>query len=278
MKYDYSNYYNKKSNKVLFIIIFIAVIFAISFFLFRNLTFRSYLSSKITVGIEYISNKISYITGNISDILKSKDVLENENSQLKEKLAKLEYSNLEYERLLSENNKLNNLLKISNTYTHFNLIHSKIIIRNHDNFNETFVIDVGHKDGVKVNDTVIHEAGLVGYLSKVDDNTSVVTTLLDPKTSVSVNISTINEPAIVKGDLELKSKNNLKLEYIPIDTEISIGDKLYTSGLGSMYKESILLGSIISIINKKNDSDRYAIVEPSVNIRSIKEVSVIGGL
>ncbi|MEG1008900.1 MAG: rod shape-determining protein MreC, partial [Clostridia bacterium] len=200
MKYDYSNYYNKKSNKVLFIIIFIAVIFAISFFLFRNLTFRSYLSSKITVGIEYISNKISYITGNISDILKSKDVLENENSQLKEKLAKLEYSNLEYERLLSENNKLNNLLKISNTYTHFNLIHSKIIIRNHDNLNETFVIDVGHKDGVKVNDTVIHEAGLVGYLSKVDDNTSVVTTLLDPKTSVSVNISTINEPAIVKGD------------------------------------------------------------------------------
>ncbi|MEG1141019.1 MAG: rod shape-determining protein MreC [Clostridia bacterium] len=278
MKYDYSNYYNKKSNKVLFIIIFIAVIFAISFFLFRNLTFRSYLSSKITVGIEYISNKISYITGNISDILKSKDVLENENSQLKEKLAKLEYSNLEYERLLAENNKLNNLLKISNTYTHFNLIHSKIIIRNHDNFNETFVIDIGYKDGVKVNDTVIHEAGLVGYLSKVDDNTSVVTTLLDPKTSVSVNISTINEPAIVKGDLELKSKNNLKLEYIPIDTEISIGDKLYTSGLGSMYKESILLGSIISIINKKNDSDRYAIVEPSVNIRSIKEVSVIGGL
>jgi cell shape-determining protein MreC len=109
------------------------------------------------------------------------------------------------------------------------LKNGKIIIREHDNFSQTFVIDIGLKDGIKLNQPVIHKEGLVGYISGVNDNTSIVTTIMDPRTSVSVTISTINEPAVLKGNLELKSNNNLKLEYIPIDAEISIGDMLYSS-------------------------------------------------
>ncbi|MNI64916.1 rod shape-determining protein MreC [compost metagenome] len=93
--------------------------------------------------------------------------------------------------------------------------------------------------------------------------------------SVSVNISTINEPAILRGDLELKSNNKLKLTYIPIGTELSIGDMLYTSGLGSIYPNGIPVGKVVEVINKKNDIDRYAIVETSVNIRTISEVGII---
>ena len=50
---------------------------------------------------------------------------------------------------------------------------------------------------------------------------------------------------------------------------------LYTSGLGSTYPSSIPVGKIIEVVNNKNDMNRYAIVEPNVNIRTISEVGVI---
>ena len=126
-----------------------------------------------------------------------------------------------------------------------------------------------------LNQAVVHEDGLVGYVSNVLEDRCTVTTILDPSSSVSVNISTINEPAILQGDLSLKSKNRLKLTFIPIDAEISISDMLYTSGLGSAYPNAIPVGKIIEVANNKNDTNRYAIVEPNVNIRTISEVGII---
>ena len=45
--------------------------------------------------------------------------------------------------------------------------------------------------------------------------------------------------------------------------------------MGSLYPSSIPVGKIVEIINSKNDIDRYAIVEPNVNIATISEVGVI---
>ena len=151
----------------------------------------------------------------------------------------------------------------------------KIVYREHDNWTQTFTINVGTNDGVQVDQTVVHKDGLVGYISSVSETTATVTTILDVSTSVSVNISTINEPAVVNGDLELKSQNKLKLTYIPLDTEIAVSDMLYTSGIGVKYPSSIPVGKIIEVVNSKNDVNRYALVEPCVDISKISEVAVI---
>ena len=42
-----------------------------------------------------------------------------------------------------------------------------------------------------------------------------------------------------------------------------------------MFPSSLPVGKVTKVINNKNDSDRYAIAEPCVNIRAISEVSVI---
>ena len=160
-------------------------------------------------------------------------------------------------------------------YQHYETVMGKIIYREHDNWSQTFTIDVGANDGIKVDQTVVHKDGLVGYISNVTDATATVTTILDASSSVSVSISTANEPAVANGDLELKSKNRLKLTYIPLDTEISISDMLYTSGIGVKYPSSIPVGRIIEVVNSKNDVNRYALIEPCVNINDISEVAVI---
>ena len=73
----------------------------------------------------------------------------------------------------------------------------------------------------------------------------------------------------------IKAKNKLRLDFIELDAEISIGDMLYTSGLGSIYTSSIPVAKIVEVKSKKNDINRYAVAEPCVDIKAIKEVAVI---
>ena len=194
---------------------------------------------------------------------------------MKKENEQLKIQALESQKIIDENTTLKEMVNIQKKYQHYNTVMANIIYREHDNWTQTFTIDVGSNDGIDLNQTVVHEDGLVGYISSVKERTSVVTTILDASSSVSVNISTINEPAVVNGDLELKSKNRLKLTYIPLDTEIAVSDMLYTSGIGVMYPSSIPVGRIVEIVNSKNDVNRYALVEPSVNISKISEVAVI---
>ena len=123
----------------------------------------------------------------------------------------------------------------------------------------------------------ISDTNIVRYdnISNVEENESLVTTLLDPSSSVSVTTSALNEPAILKGDLELKAQNKLKLEFIQLDAQVSISDVVYTSGIGSLYPQSIPVGTVTEIVNGKNDINRYAIVELNTNIYTLKEVGVI---
>lgn len=275
--YDFNDKRKEKKKRIIFAVIMLVIAIIVSSFFFRNsqiFVIRK-VSNIITAPFNFIGNSARNGFSSISMYIGNINAVKVENQELKNKVNELQLQLLESKRILDDNESLKKLLDINSTFQHFKLKSGNIIIRQHDNFSQTFVIDVGFKDGIKLNQAVIHKDGLVGYISSVSDNTSTVTTIMDPRTSVSVTISTINEPAILKGNLELKSNNNLKLEYIPIDAEISIGDMLYSSGLGSMFPASLPVGKVTKIINNKNESDRYAIAEPCVNIRAISEVSVI---
>lgn len=71
------------------------------------------------------------------------------------------------------------------------------------------------------------------------------------------------------------SNNTLKLMYIPTDADISLDDSIETSGIGGIYPKGILIGKISEIIQSKNVTDRYAIVETAVDFSKLETVLVI---
>lgn len=71
------------------------------------------------------------------------------------------------------------------------------------------------------------------------------------------------------------SSNTLKLMYIPTDADLVLEDTIETSGLGGIYPKGIQIGKIKEIIESKNITDRYAIVETSVNFSKLETVLVI---
>ena len=63
--------------------------------------------------------------------------------------------------------------------------------------------------------------------------------------------------------------------YIPTDADLVLEDSIETSGIGGIYPKGILIGKIKEIIEAKNITDRYAIVETSVDFSKLETVLVI---
>jgi len=266
----------EKKNKIIIGIIMLAcIIISIYLLAILKIPVLSNISSSIVTGIDSVISSIGGTLKNGTSYFGNVNKLKQELELKEQELAKEKQLQVEIDTLIVENNDLKKLLKIEENYNHFTKVYANIITRSYDNWNETFDINKGTKDGIELRQTVISEKGLVGYISAVEENTSTVTTILDPSTSVSVEISNINMLALIKGDFGLMSNSEVKLVNIPIDTELTEGEKIYTSGIGGLYKKGIPIGVIKTVKNKKNEIDRYAIVETFVSLDSLDMVSVI---
>lgn len=209
-------------------------------------------------------------TGYFGDI----KTLKKENTNLKTQINDMYYELLDMEVLSRDNDNLREMLAIDESYSHYTKIYANVILHSLDNYNNTLVINKGNKAGIKIKQTVITADGLVGYISNVSDYTSIVTTVLDTSSAISVQISSINKLAMAKGDYDLINSNQMKLINIPIDTEVAINEKVYTSGIG-IYQKDIKIGEIGAVVNKKNEIDRYAIIESAVDFESLTTLAII---
>ena len=220
-------------------------------------------------GLTYLKNKIA---GN-NTFFENINNLKEENYKLSHEKQELEQRLRELEIIKAENATLRQYVNMSEKYTEYNTVPAYIINRDISNLSNIFVINVGKKDGVDVNMPVISEEGLVGYVISATDSTSKVQPIIDPSASVSSTISTSRDSVIASGILG--STNTLKLTYIPTEAELVLEDTIETSGIGGIYPKGIIIGKIKDIIQTKNITDRYAIVETAVDFSKLETVLVI---
>ena len=142
-----------------------------------------------------------------------------------------------------------------------------------DDPTKTIVINVGAKDGIRENMTVIAAEGLVGHVIAVTQNTAKVQTIIDSSSSTSCLLSTSRDSIVCKG--VLNDKKNIKAMYIATDATVAQGDSIETSGLGGIYPKGIYVGTISKIENSTDLSNRYALVELGVNFDKLETVLVV---
>lgn len=266
----------RKKNRVLQCAVIILAIGASIYLLAQmNLPILSNISGAVVSGLNTVVSTVKGVITSGKDYFSDIQKLNEENTALKEELEKTKLELLEMQKIEVENEDLRAALKMEEKYNHFSKIYANVILRDYSNWNETFVIDKGSNDGIKEKQTVISPDGLVGYVSQVATTTSVVTTILNPNTSVSVEVSTVNALALAKGDFDLKENSQMKLTNLPITTELSVGEKVYTSGIGTMYEKGLVIGEIKEVVNSKNNIDRYAIITPYTDFDSLDFVAVI---
>ncbi len=217
----------------------------------------------------FLKNKIEGNSTFFTDINKLKE----ENENLKVKNKELEKSLKEIENIKTENETLKEYLGLAEKYRNYKTIPGDVINKDISNYSRTLTLNIGSKDGVKKDMTVIAEEGLVGHVISVTDSTAKVQTIIDPASSVSSMLSTTKESIVSKGTLE--DKTTLKAMYIPTEASVIQGDTIQTSGLGGLYPKGLQIGTIKKVVDTENITDRYAIVSVSVDFNKLNSVLVI---
>lgn len=267
-------YRNKKSG-LLGIIITIIILILIVIFSNKetNTSFFENIANKLVMpvqnGLTYLKNKVSGNSTFFTDI----NNLKTENQELKDKNSQLEQSLRELENIKTENETLKEYLGLSEKYGEYKTVPGYIIDKDISNYSKTIVINIGKKDGIEENMTVIADEGLVGHVISVTDNTAKVRTIIDTSSSISCLMSTNKDSIVCKGTLD--SNSELKAMYIPTDANLVQGDSVETSGLGGIYPKGIHVGTVKKIISTQNITDRYAIIEAAVDFNKLNTVLVI---
>lgn len=223
----------KKKTSIVGIIITIIILIILVFVSNMNVQNLSYIENAVSTIVMPIQNGLTYlknkITGNdtfFTDISK----LQEENEQLKKKNSELETSLREFEIVKSENSTLKEYLNLTEKYSDYTTKAAYIISKDISNYSNVFVINVGSKDGIENNMTVIAEQGLVGYVISTTDNTAKVQTIIDTASTVSATMSSSRDNIICKGTLE--QDGMLKATYIPTTANLVQGDQIETSRNG----------------------------------------------
>jgi rod shape-determining protein MreC len=263
---------NRKNGKT-GIIITIIILLVLVILTHTGFSTLEKITSRIVMPIQnsltYLKNRIS---GNneffisLEELKKENEELKNQNDELQENLSKMEI-------LKAENAVLIEYANLTEKYSEYQTVPAYIINKDVSNLSNIIIINVGSNDGIKENMAVISNQGLVGYTISVTENTAKVQTIIDAGTNVSALISTSREGIVCKGILG--NEIAVKATYIPTDAVLITGDEDETSGIGGIYPKGITIGKIKDIIETKNITDRYAIVETAVDFSKLETVLVI---
>ena len=268
--------YKKKKTGIIGIIITIIILIFLVVITNTDIAKMSYVENIVSTLVMPIQNGLTYLKGKLTgndSFFQDINNLREENENLKKKNSELEQSLREYKIVKSENDTLKEYMNLKDKYKDYTTMPAYVINKDISNYSNTVVINVGKKDGIKENMTVIADEGLVGHVISVTDHTAKVQTIIDTATAVTSTISTTKDTIIVQGTLE--NSGELKATYIPTDATVLQGDNVETSGLGGIYPKGIHIGTIKEVYNTKNPTDRYATVETAVDFSKLATVLVI---
>jgi len=238
-----------KPSKVVFAVIF-CLCLMISDVKFETSSYLRSVSHEIFKPISWVIKLPSYLIDTSSNFLSSRSSLNTKLKDLEKENFKLRSSNQLMKKLSVDFERLNSLWS-SSVLNEDRFIISRKNLLSSNEFQPLLVLDIGRGHDIKVNDVVISELGLVGRVSNRSLTTAEVLLIHDIRSSIPIVSESSSLHATLRG-AGLERKGQLK--YIKKTAKFSVGEKVYTSGLGEIFPSGILVGEIYSI-NDPADSE-----------------------
>ena len=217
------------------------------------------------------------ITDNISSFFEntfSTTDIADENLQLKEELAALKSELSDYDELVKENERLSGLLEYEQSQTNYTYKVAGIISKDPGIWFDSFNINIGSNDGIAVDMPVVTPDGVVGRVEEVGLNWAKVMTVIDGRSGISSIVERTRDVGSVRGRMESDpSYPLLDMDYLPIDTDIQVGDNVLTSGIGGIYPKGLIIGQVVEV--GQSGSQALVVLKTAVDFRKLEEVMVM---
>ena len=229
------------------------VIFASIFCLFLMITDIRYesgsyirsFSNDMLKPITFLTRFPLQIYENFNLFFSSRVNLEKKVQSLQEENLKLKATNQFMEKISIDNSKLNALWSSLSIDKERFLISKKSFLSSNA-YQPLLVLDINSRQVVKKDSAVVSEEGLAGRISSVGFSSTEVLLVQDIRSSVPV----ISSDSSLHATLEGKGLGrNGKLKLISKTANFSVGERVYTSGLGEIFPDGLLVGEVVSVID-----------------------------
>jgi rod shape-determining protein MreC len=211
--------------------------------------------------------------GDTLDAKDQRDKLRAQRDSLRRQVAELTVANSEARQrsgLATQNG--------SGGMSQYKPVEARVYQRSPSTWYQTILINKGSSDGVRVDQPVINDAGLVGRVKAVSDGNAQVMLLTDQDFGVSAKIARTQEPgtiAPVDG-----TPGDLRLDLVAKPQDIRKNELVITAGtttarLPSPFPPAIVIGMVSRIETGDGPLDRRIFVTPAADLRRLDLVEVL---
>ena len=262
---------------IIIIIIIILAIFSFTLKEDRQLNKFESLIKDTTTGIQKIvSYPFNFIFSKIDDYKELVNIREKYQKLLPEvdRIDSLMTENIELRKQLES---MKEELDIKYTINDYEFLNATVISRNVSYWYNTVTIDKGTYNGIEVDMVVVNSEGLIGKVVSTTTFTSDVKLLTTSDTNNKISVAISNGKKKLYGLIKDYNYNNnyLEVEGISNTETVSIGNYVYTSGLGGIFPSGILIGTVEEITTDEYDLAKIINVKLSANFDNINYVAVL---
>ena len=220
-------------------------------------------------------NRVGMWISDVSDNFATLQDVRDENKQLKEKVAELTIENNQLQQNSAELERLQELFKMHQDTADYPKVGANVIASENSNWFSRFTIDKGSNDGIEVDMNVLSGAGLVGIVTEVGPNYSIVSSIIDDKNVSAMMLETFDK-CIVSGDLKLIGEGVVKFEQLANnENEVKVGTQVVTSNISDKYLQGLLIGYVSEVTVDANNLTRSGYIIPATDFHELNEVLVI---
>lgn len=206
--------------------------------------------------------------------------IRDENEQLKEEIALLQYQLTQNEEAAIRYEELREAFHIRDTFSNYDIFSAPILSREADEWFSMIRVGLGNRDGITMLEdssyaVVDVRMNLIGRVVEIGDNETRILPILHEGFVVSGKVNTVNGITLtVMGDASLKREGLCLVTGIDEDTLLEEGMEIVTSGEGGLFPQGIPIGTIVSV-DSSNPLNITATLRPYSNIGEINDVFVM---
>lgn len=227
----------------------------------------------VATPFEWCGTQVANAINGFVDVFTEYDELRAENEELRQKLSELEDNAYENEVLRDQNDWLKKYLGLKTQNPSVEVTNATVIARESGNYATVLTINRGSVHGILKRMPVITEDGVFGYVSECGLDWSKVVTIVETASSVSVYSERTGITGVVEGDTALREKGYCLMTYIPANADIKVGDRIFTSGSGSIYPSGLLVGEIVEISADEQTRTLSAVIKPSIDFTDVDGIN-----
>ena len=182
----------------------------------------------------------------IYDYFKELKQIREDNKKLRKENRYL-MGNLDRAKALEiENKLLANMLNYTSP-PEAKFVTARVIAEEGDAFSHSLIAYTGHINKVKKGQVALSDKGVVGRIDKVGEMYSKIILITDINSKIPVMVERTRVRGILSGD----NTPCPRMIFIPLEAELSVGDRIVTSGVAGVFPAGLPIGRISSI--EKND-------------------------